>query len=307
MVIPIFNANGYVTIVGATSSTMYVSNDVIVKVAGVAGLSVEIHLSGTRSRQIKLNTYNRKAELKINDVIKDVVAPGGSVLLRVYVPSISGFVYSGSFIVSDKMYENLRSMINELLPAPNKVYTVAEYGEYDLKPVVVSYDTCNNGGTTTGYESEINHQNGTAIFRNLPTGKDYSVLLEQIQCGQMYAAVKYTDSKLSGNRVEFWKVDNISNVVADTLELATYDSMHNVFKSQRIEISMYIDGLDLYSAAYYSEIINANNVKLKFGKIGQDVEFTNYEDVIITSKNVTMGAGNNNRVEVKAIILQTKL
>lgn len=307
MGIPIFQANGYVTIVGTTSSTMYVRNDVIVKVAGVKDLYVEIHISGNKSRQIKLNTYNRKAELNINDVIKDVVVPGGSVLLRVYVPSISGFIYTGSFDVSDKMYENLRSMINELLPAPNKVYTVSEYGDYDLKPVVVSYDTCNNGGTTTGYESEINHQNGTAIFRNFPTGEDYSVLLEQIQCGQAYAAVEYEDSILDGKRIEFWKVDNISNIVADTLELATLESMHNVLKSQRIEISMYIDGLDLYSAAYYSEIINANNVKLKFGKIGQDVDFTNYEDVIITSKNVTMDGGNNNRVEVKAIILQTKL
>lgn len=304
MEIPIFYASENVTIVGATDSNLFVKNDIIVKVSGAETTEVDFIFYGNNGYQnIKVMTYNYSAELNIRDVVKHVVGSNGSVLVR--IDAGATLLFERTFIVSDKMYNNVRSAINPALPAPNKVYTIADYNPFVNSPVVVSRDACNEGGITTGFCTNIRYQNGTVIFLDVQKDEEYSVSLEQIQCGQAYAAVSYADSLLNGDRVEFWKVDNISNIVSDTLELSTLNSMHNVLKSQRIEISMYIDGLDLYSAAYYSEIINANKVKLKFGSIGQ--EFTDYDDATITSKNVTMSGGNNNRVEVKAIILQTKL
>jgi hypothetical protein len=280
---------------GFDSENAYIRYNCILHLRGIYS-PVELYIYHGDGISIMLRPLAGNIDFEITSLLRHLYAlhGEGSVLI-----SIGGdFPFTHSFNLTEQIKENARSLIDSRLPAPCKVYVNSAYN-----PVIITNDLDLDAEYYEEGLLRVDRQGTIRMLREDNT--EYTIVAEQIPCGFVSCFVSYADNlDLSKTHSEWWIVENITNSVGESVELADLNNLFKCEKTQRIEISMYIDGLDAYSVAYYSEIINANKVLMKINISGSGT-FTHLDGVRITTKSITIPTGgNNNRVEVKAIVEQ---
>lgn len=189
-------------------------------------------------------------------------------------------------------YNPLALSIEAFVVPPSKV--IAPFTGNTI--IVETYGSGYNYSTGRLVAKPSNNTYNLARSMELPAGTtsfefwhlaDYKIsttYLQSHQCDRQYAMVEWV-SFTGVTRRHAVEIRKAKSTAAVDYSLLTMDNSYNEIKSREDGFSIYMEGLNAYDYWYYSDMLMSSKVMLS-------LDGTNYTQVEVTSKSVTIPDGN---------------
>lgn len=238
-------------------------------------------------------------ELLLNDVVKMLYNAGVATFTLKIDALASGKAYSLSLSIGITYgnYIGFTTALTDDYNPPCMMYKMPNYNVIALTKI--SYIATQPNVTKDGNQLIIS--GGARFIRWVGSGSINPTRIVEVPKCTNWALLMYDVQILQGTRQEVWLIESVTNEV-EQVELDAISTNYRSQSRMTIKAKLYIDNLDDYSVAYYSEIMTAKKINIQSAFI--NLSQNNLTDCRILTKKITTDVGKK---QSKKITIEVEL
>lgn len=238
-------------------------------------------------------------ELMLNDVVKMLYnANARTFTLRIDALA-SGTTYSLSLSISILYgnYVGFTTSLTDDYNPPCMMYKIPNYNVIALTKMSYVAEQPN----VSKYGNQLVISGGARFIRWVGSGSINPTRIVEVPNCVNWAVLMYDVQTAEGTRQEVWLIESVTNEV-EQVELDAISTNYRSQSRMTIKAKLYIDNLDDYSVAYYSEIMTAKKINIQSASI--NISQNNLTDCRILTKKITTDVGKK---QSKKITIEIEL
>lgn len=238
-------------------------------------------------------------ELLLNDVVKMLYNAGVATFTLKIDALASGATYSVSLSmrINYGNYIGFTTALTYDYNPPCMMYKMPNYNVValtKLSSIATQPNVTKNGNMLV-------ISGGARFIRWVGSGTINPTRIVEVPKCVNWALLMYDVQIMSGTRQEVWLIESVTNEV-EQIELDAISTNYRAQSRMTIKAKLYIDNLDDYSVAYYSEIMTAKKINIQSAFI--NLSQNNLTDCRILSKKITTDVGKK---QSKKITIEVEL